>query len=706
MHTARQTHKCFSHDMLTSYQLGRLTCEEMTRIDREAYDCNKCRSQIASLDNAADETLRLLARLDFSTLRSEALAMPLGNTATDSYRPRRFGNYDLISSIGRGGMGEVWLANHRTLHRQVAIKLMSLDRLVCEESRSRFEREAAHHGELIHENLVRAYDAGEVDGVPYLAMELLNGCDASAWCDPSKLLPIEAACEVARQAALGLAHAHSNGFIHRDIKPSNIRITSDGSVKILDMGLVRLVQKSRFDEATTSNNQILGTIAYMAPEQFCDPSSVTASADLYSLGCTLFHLLCGRPPFLDDDDVGLIATAVRRHKLKASEVRSLRPDVPKTLSRLVGSLIAQDPTARIQSADGLANQLTRLSSRTSLVSAIDGYEAVQRQHVGSKRGLRKAIDFLIPTACAAALVGIVVSTQLHNRNTQSNGLQPNAVMQVDAGVGHASSLNDIKASTRLAIEQLALDESVQGKLLAAINAQPEQQSWLISLGDGRRAAVVLEDFESGTSLVHLPGRTRMAKSRAMDNLVRAEASHELLAQVGLDDPVATTAAIEMACREGTVAGQVHPQHLVVARNEDSVIGVVIAAKTEVQSAWISAPCLPSLFKQYRNAIVKRYQAAMETQSYDAALKDITHLMSKPFVAAEEYLAAANCYDALGNHGKAISTLDEAISLAPKLTSVDFLLAVGDRCLEIDDAASERVAERAFTLALHRLQTNP
>ncbi len=706
MSAAPPKHECFSVDTLTSYQLGKLTCDEMARIDQEAYDCGECRLQIASLDHAVDDTLRLLAGLDFSTMLSEAPGTPFGNAAADSYRPRRFGNYELISAIGRGGMGEVWLASHRTLHRKVAIKLMPLDRLVCDESRLRFERETSHHGDLIHENLVHAYDAGEVDGVPYLAMELLDGCDASEWCDPSRLLPIEAACEVARQAALGLAHAHSKGFIHRDIKPSNIRITSDGSVKILDMGLVRLVQTNQSAEGATSDNQILGTVAYMAPEQFCDPSSVTASADLYSLGCTLFHLLCGRLPYLDDDDGGLIATAVRRHNQTAPDMGSLRPDVPKTLRRLVGKLIAQDPTTRVQSAQDLANQLSTFSSRTRLQSAIDGNDTVQRQNDGPRREVSKIIWFLIPVACTAVVVGIAVFISLQKSEIQGNGIQPTTAMQVDASDGHASSLTAIKESTRRAIEQLALDETVQEKLLAAINAQPEQQNWLVSLGDGRRAAVVLEDFPSGTSLVHLPGRTRMAKSRAVDDLVRAEASHKLLAKVGLDDPEATTAAIEMACREGTVAGQVLPDHLVAARNEDSVIGVAVAARTKVQAAWTGARSLPILFGHYRNAIVKRYQAAMTTKSYDAALTDIKHLMSKPFVAAEEYLAAVNCYDALGNHDAAISTLDDAISLDPRLTSVDFLISVGDRCLEIDDSASEQVAERAFAKALHRLQTNP
>lgn len=595
MSTASPQHECYSVDALTNYQLGRLTCDEMAQIDLDAYDCAKCRSQIASLDNVADETLRLLAGLDFVTIRYEVSETFPRISPKDSYRPRRFGNYELISPIGRGGMGEVWRASHRTLHRNVAIKLMPLDRLVCDKSRLRFEKESSHHGDLIHENLVQAYDAGEVDGVPYLAMELLDGCDASEWCDPSRLLPIEAACEVARQTALGLAHAHSKGFIHRDIKPSNIRLTTNGCVKVLDMGLVRLVQTSKLAESTTSENQILGTVAYMAPEQFCDPSTVTASADLYSLGCTLFHLLCGRPPYLGDEEGGLIATAVRRHNQTAPDVRSLRPDIPKTLNRLVGKLIAQDPTKRIESAEDLARQLSPLSSRTKLVSATQGNDAQQRQNLVPRREVRKPIWFLITAAVAATLVGVIVSISRPNSEIRGNGIRSQTSAQVESGDGRASTLNGIKESTRLAVHGLALDKTIQDKIVAAINARPEQQAWIVPLGNGLNAAVTLEDFPSDTTLVHLPGRTRMAKSRALDDLVRDEASLELLAKIGLDDPIATTATIEMACREGTVAGQVRPERLGAARSEESVVGVVVARRANVQSAWISARPYQSCF---------------------------------------------------------------------------------------------------------------
>ncbi len=706
MSTAPPKHECYSVDALTNYQLGRLTCDEMAQIDRDAYDCAKCRSQIASLDNVADETLRLLAGLDFATVRSEVSGTFSRISAKESYRPRRFGNYELISPIGRGGMGEVWRASHRTLHRNVAIKLMPLDRLVCDKSRLRFEKESSHHGDLIHENLVQAYDAGEVDGVPYLAMELLDGCDASEWCNPSRLLPIEAVCEVARQTALGLAHAHSKGFIHRDIKPSNIRITSNGCIKILDMGLVRLVRTSKLAESTTSENQILGTVAYMAPEQFCDPRTVTASADLYSLGCTLFHLLCGRPPYLGDEEGGLIATAVRRHNQTAPDVRSLRPDIPKTLSRLVSRLIDEVPTKRVESAEGLAQQLSPFSSRTKLLSAIQGNDVGQRAELAPKREARKHIWLLITVAVAVIVVGFAVSISRPNSEIRGSEIRSQTYAQVEAGDGQTSSLNGFKKSTRQAVRELALDKTIQDKILTAINARPDKQSWMVSLGNGLNAVVTLEDFPSDTSLVHLPGRMRMAKGRALDDLVRSEASHELLAKIGLDDPIATTATIEKTCRDGTVAGQVHPENLVAARSEESVVGVAIARRANVQSAWISGPSLPKLFQHYRNAIVKRYQVAMKAKSYEVALRDINHLMSKSFVAAEDFMAAADCYDALGNQSKAISTLDEAVSLDASLTSVDFLVAVGDRCLQIDAGASEQVAERAFTEALHRLQTNP
>src|SRR5262249_33677503 len=152
-------------------------------------------------------------------------------------------------------------------------------------------------GRLEHPNLVRYTDAGEVEGKLFLVMELLDGEDLAKLVKARGPLPVAEACALVRQAALGLQHAHEQGLVHRDVKPSNLLLTTAGVVKVLDLGLARLCAAGPAGEALTSATQLMGTPDYMAPEQLLDSHAVDARTDLYSLGCTLYHLLAGDPPF-------------------------------------------------------------------------------------------------------------------------------------------------------------------------------------------------------------------------------------------------------------------------------------------------------------------------------------------------------------------------------------------------------------------------
>jgi urea transport system substrate-binding protein len=267
------------------------------------------------------------------------------------------GAYELLEKIGEGGMGAVYKARHVHLKKLVALKLLSNRITHVFGAVDRFRREVEAVGRLEHPKLVRATDAGVThEGVPYLVMELLNGRDLGRLVAERGPWPIAEACDAIRQAAQGLHHAHQCGIVHRDIKPSNLMRLSDGTVKVLDLGLARL-QEGPGDSGLTGPGQTMGTADYMAPEQMLDSASVDLRADLYSLGCTLYQFLAGEPPFSGPAHRTL-ADKRRAHLLEpVPDLRLRRPDVPPALADLVGRLLAKNPADRPASAQEVCETL-------------------------------------------------------------------------------------------------------------------------------------------------------------------------------------------------------------------------------------------------------------------------------------------------------------------------------------------------------------
>jgi hypothetical protein len=291
--------------------------------------------------------------------------------------PYLLGPYRLLGPLGQGGMGTVYRAVHIHLGKVVALKLVAAHRASNPELLARFRQEMQAVGRLQHPNIVQAYDAA-VDGVPYLSMELLDGIDLAALVRRLGPLPVADACEAVRQAALGLQHAHENGLVHRDLKPSNLMLTSDGVVKILDLGLARLrgespsgstagtVDAACGDCDLTADGQLLGTPDYMAPEQACDSRRADIRSDLYSLGCTLFHLLTGRPPFSGPGQESPAAKARAHVEAVSPTLRDARPGVPDAVEAVLARLLAKDPAQRPATPGELAQALSACSAGADL----------------------------------------------------------------------------------------------------------------------------------------------------------------------------------------------------------------------------------------------------------------------------------------------------------------------------------------------------
>ena len=261
------------------------------------------------------------------------------------------GNYLLLGFLGRGGMGSVFLARHKSMKRRVALKIISRRLGKDPASRERLLGEARSAALLDHPNIVRAFDLDEDRGRPYIVMEFVDGHDLEELVELEGLLDFEFIVDCIRQAAEGLAHAHQRHMVHCDIKPSNLLVTETGTVKILDMGMARLMTESAEDSSGDRDGRIMGTVDYMAPEQALDGPEFDHRADIYSLGCTMYFMLTGHPPF----DEGTLAQRIVQHQTQPPpDILEQQPDTPADLAQICLKMMAKDPADRYQSAQEVA----------------------------------------------------------------------------------------------------------------------------------------------------------------------------------------------------------------------------------------------------------------------------------------------------------------------------------------------------------------
>lgn len=269
--------------------------------------------------------------------------------------------YKLLSQLGRGGMSAVYLAEHVLMHRRVAIKILPKDRVADSSYLARFHREAQAAAALDHRNIVRAYDVDQDNGQHFMVMEYVEGRDLQQIVKQEGPLDYPTAAEFIRQAAEGLAHAHQANLIHRDVKPANLLVDRRNVVKLLDLGLARFTDEDRASLTVAYDENVLGTADYLAPEQAIDSHGVDARADIYSLGCTLYFLLTGHPPFPE----GTLPQRLMAHqKQQPPSIYNDRPDAPADLVEICMKMMAKRPERRYQSAREAAQALAQwLTSR-------------------------------------------------------------------------------------------------------------------------------------------------------------------------------------------------------------------------------------------------------------------------------------------------------------------------------------------------------
>ena len=306
---------------------------------------------------------------------------PESTSSTQQDLPGSFGRYQIERLLGQGGMGRVYLAHDPKKGRRVALKVMARETATNPTLLKRFRAEALATRELQHENIVGVYEAGSINHQFYIALEYIDGTDVSQLIVSRGPLPVQRSLEIIRQTAAALEQAHIQGIVHRDIKPSNILIRRDGVVKLTDMGLARSTDDANQSRITRAGTTV-GTVDYISPEQARDSSSADTRSDIYSLGCSWYHMLTGQAIFPD----GTLTEKLRHHAATPPpDARIINESISGNIAVVLERMLAKDPDRRYQDP-------------TQLIAALDGVEDDREDlSIDILAGLAEGDNSLSPT---------------------------------------------------------------------------------------------------------------------------------------------------------------------------------------------------------------------------------------------------------------------------------------------------------------------
>ncbi len=277
--------------------------------------------------------------------------------------PQSIGKYRIQRKLGEGGMGTVYLALDTQLKRLVALKVLRSERADNPTLVKRFHAEAKTASALKHPNIVAVYEAGQADGHTFIAMEFIDGIDVHDLVQRREVIPIRRSIDIVKQVAGALQHAYERGVVHRDIKPSNLLIQRDGTVKLADLGLARLVDEAS-EAGITRDGTTVGTVDYMSPEQARSSRKADTRSDIYSLGCAWYHMLTGEPPYAD----GSLTERLRLHaEGRPPDPREINPKVPEGVVAILNRMMARNPEERYRTPADVIAELDKVNLQRNVV---------------------------------------------------------------------------------------------------------------------------------------------------------------------------------------------------------------------------------------------------------------------------------------------------------------------------------------------------
>ncbi len=605
-------------------------------------------------------------------------------------KTRRLGDYELLEELGHGGMGVVYKARQIYLNQIVALKILPHRYLDDAQAVNRFRREMQSIGGLSHPNIVQAYNAGEAGGVHFLVMEFVDGVNLQQFVGlgkpPGGPLGVGAACEIIRQAVLGLQHAHEHQLVHRDIKPANLMLCRSGPVKLLDMGLAKF-HAQRHDETQagrlTQPGVTMGTIDYMAPEQWENSGEADIRSDIYSLGCTLFFLLTGRPPYGDP------AYDSSRKKLMAHVVAPIPPllencaDCPEDLEDVYETMLAKDPAERYAEPAEVVAAIAEFADEEELAEVVATIPT-EEAWMAANRGDLQSPDVDTATRQGAGSVGSQVRRRSVSRRIARRRFRRNVLLVVVCSLAAAATGLLAWLATRPATEhsqELAASAPIDRNQVAAeLALLPglngpwwfEETPWLIP----PLRQVLAEKVLASTDPAALLG----GRPRTYLRTNTADVQKWLWDAAGL-------------CRKDLSAGQLQLLDQLKAFADDSgdnyekAATLLSAGLQEFRDghrdgAWSAADLHAMALLQHRIADLDNNNVlALEAKkSYDKALDAYSSEKKSPVSARLLCLvdSAMLCADLLGDMKEAKQRLDEALAAGdlPVLFHVSTLAARG------------------------------
>src|SRR5262245_41989719 len=371
---------------------------DLSRDEREGFLAEAC----AGDDDLRREVESLLAAHDDAGtfLQSPAVEFAAREIAADEvslpapqFIGRELANYRIVSLLGRGGMGEVYLAEDKRLRRKVALKMLPAQFTNNAERVRRFEREASAASATNHPNIITIYEIGQVDGAHYIVTEFIDGQTLRQRMQTAKL-SLNEVVDVAIQVTQALEAAHSAGIVHRDIKPENVMVRRDRLVKVLDFGLAKLTeqqpspgnggidsQAATLAKVNTDSGTVMGTASYMSPEQ-ARGLKVDARTDIFSLGVTLYEMIAGSPPFEGVNALDVIGAILQKEPAPLSQTAA---EAPPELEKIVGKALRKDREERYQTVKDLLIDLKDFKGEQAMAAILEGSGQANRKQVKRRK---------------------------------------------------------------------------------------------------------------------------------------------------------------------------------------------------------------------------------------------------------------------------------------------------------------------------------
>jgi serine/threonine protein kinase len=757
---------CPNPDALADYVLGRVSEADLTGIASHVEACLACQSQLETLDGLSDTVITCLRRAvpdeadpDDSLLKEvlskiKSITSESGSDTHDYVHevvlPQQIGQYRLIEKLGQGGMGAVYKGFHTKLKRTIAIKLLPEYRQRSPQAVMRFHREMEAVGRVDHPNIVRAHDAGEADGQFFLVMEFVEGVTLSSLVRDVGPLAVADACDIVRQAAVGLQHAHEHGLVHRDVKPSNLMLTTTGVVKVLDLGLARLQVEACSDGDATASGQIMGSPDYMAPEQGSNPRDADARADVYALGCTLYFFLAGRPPFGDQRHSTFLGKVMAHANEDVAPIDQIRPDLPGSLVAVLNRMLAKIPANRFPTAAEVAESLTPFCAGSDLVGLLTN-RGVARPITPTTPGVTdidlpdSPLKSPAPSATAAAvatrkawLIGLglallaiaalwygvgpllrqsadMVRTPDRNpKDTEVAQLPPaqgddqrQGGPQASAEVAPTGQRQDVASQDAEAVStylrRTTLPETVRTAMLTVVRQHPGETRWSGRSGTTLFGIVVKRLPKEQVGQRAIPAMLELTHMWAVHELLTAKSLLDHYAAVELTDATTLRQAVVEAAGKLQVTGKASTVTHQASTEGNLAISYAMADETALAAQLLQPDEIEKVRVAYRDVMHRQARELMQRSNWTDALLLWQHLHKRKLVSQQLYLDAASCFQHLNQVPDMIRVLTEAIDTFGKNATPEFLEKAGDMAIAVETDESQALAEKAYRMASEQLK---